>query len=233
MLRQPVCRERVGFNEVKTQSHSRKTRRGRITKLASVLGNPHSECAENASISMRSKRKSPSQCESRKKARITRQATVHGNPHMQHVREPHRYLPRYSGRISRARTRQKQPNLGTPTAGPEFDPGLRQPACRERINFNEVKTQIQSRKTRRGRITKLATVLGNPHSECAENASILMRSKRKSPSQCESRKKLGSRGRPPCTGTLTCSMFGNLTGTYPGVQAAFCEPGGTANPRPS
>ena len=125
---------------------------------------------------------------------------MHGNPHMQHVREPHRYLPRYSGRISRARTRQKQPNLGTPTAGPEFDPGLRQPACRERINFNEVKTQIQSRKTRRGRITKLATVLGNPHSECAENASILRRSKRKSPSQCESRKKLGSRGRPPCTG---------------------------------
>ena len=28
--------------------------------------------------------------------------------------------------------------------------------------------------------------------------------------------------------TLTCSKFGNLTGTYPGIQAAFCEPGGTA-----
>ena len=76
---------------------------------------------------------------------------------------------------------QKQPNLGTLTVGPEFDPGLRQPVCRERIDFNEVETQIHSRKTRRGRITKLASVLGNPHSECAENASILMRSKRKSP----------------------------------------------------
>ena len=32
---------------------------------------------------------------------------------------------------------------------------------------------------------------------------------------------------------LTGSMFGNLTGTYPGIQAAFYEPRGTANPRPS
>ena len=31
---------------------------------------------------------------------------------------------------------------------------------------------------------------------------------------------VGSRVR----GTLTCSMFGNLTGTYPGIQAAFYEP---------
>ena len=31
---------------------------------------------------------------------------------------------------------------------------------------------------------------------------------------------VGSRVR----GALTCSMFGNLTGTYPGIQAAFYEP---------
>ena len=31
---------------------------------------------------------------------------------------------------------------------------------------------------------------------------------------------VGSRVR----GSLTCSMFGNLTGTYPGIQAAFYEP---------
>ena len=31
---------------------------------------------------------------------------------------------------------------------------------------------------------------------------------------------VGSRVR----GTLTCSMFGNLTGPYPGIQAAFYEP---------
>ena len=33
--------------------------------------------------------------------------------------------------------------------------------------------------------------------------------------------------------TRTCSKFGNLTGTYPGIQAAFYEPGGTALSRPS
>ena len=32
---------------------------------------------------------------------------------------------------------------------------------------------------------------------------------------------------------LTSSMFGNLTGTYRGIQAAFYEPGGTADPRAS
>ena len=111
----------------------------------------------------------PSQCESRIKLGSRGRPPCTGNPHMQHVREPHRYLPRYSGRILRARTRQKRPNLGTPAVGPEFDPGLRQPACRECANFYEVKRQIHSRKTRRGRITKLASVLGNPHSQRAEN----------------------------------------------------------------
>ena len=32
--------------------------------------------------------------------------------------------------------------------------------------------------------------------------------------------------------TLTCSKFGNLTGTYPGIQAAFYEPGEQHNPAP-
>ena len=39
---------------------------------------------------------------------------------------------------------------------------------------------------------------------------------------------VGSRVR----GSLTSSMFGNLTGTYPGIQAAFYEPGGTAKAPP-
>ena len=35
--------------------------------------------------------------------------------------------------------------------------------------------------------------------------------------------KVGEVG-PRVRGTLTSSMFGNLTGTYPGIQAAFYEP---------
>ena len=59
----------------------------------------------------------------------------------------------------------------------------------------QIPSQCDSRKTRRGRITKLTSVYGD---------------------------------------TLTCSKFGNLTGTYPGIQAAFYEPGGEPQiPRPS
>ena len=34
---------------------------------------------------------------------------VRGGPHKQHAREPHRYLPRYSGRILRAQGNRKSP----------------------------------------------------------------------------------------------------------------------------
>ena len=34
---------------------------------------------------------------------------VRGGPHRQHVREPHRYPPRYSGRIVRAQGNRKSP----------------------------------------------------------------------------------------------------------------------------
>ena len=68
------------FNEVKRQIHSRKTRRGRITKLASVLGNPSQggcrECINFNEV----KTQIPLPVRVKEKARITRQATVHGKP---------------------------------------------------------------------------------------------------------------------------------------------------------
>ena len=103
---------------------------------------------------------------------------VRGGPHRQHVREPHRYLPRYSGRILRARTKSKATQLGHTDCRPRVRP--RVAAASVPISMRSKRKSIQG-KTRRGRITKLASVLGNPHGECAENASILMRSRRKSP----------------------------------------------------
>ena len=100
------CQLKVGFRPDGHQFLNEvKTREGRI-------GNPHIPVRGRSAYviipysiaSLTAKHASAIQGKTRR-GRIA----CAGNPHMQHVREPHRYLPRHSGRILRARGNRKSP----------------------------------------------------------------------------------------------------------------------------